>query len=432
MKSNQNICVVGAQWGDEGKGKIVDLLAGGVDIVARYQGGANAGHTVRVGRREFVLHLIPSGIVHPRVQCLIGNGVVIDPGSLLEEMALLKSQGIRVPGRLRISANAHLTLPYHVALDKAREARRDGAIGTTHRGIGPTYADKAARTGITVGDLAESGLFREKLRRNLEEKNFLLKNYHRQRPLSYSKILETYAEYSRALAPLACDGAAWLNRMMAAGRRVLFEGAQGTFLDVDFGTYPFVTSSSTIAGGACTGLGVGPSAIGEVVLVAKAYTTRVGNGPFPTEFDQGMSDLVRAKAGDEFGRTTGRPRRCGWFDAAALKRSIQINGISGLCVTKLDVLDGLETLRICVGYKINGQFSDILPVGAETLANCEPVYEELPGWKDSTVGVKTVDGLPANARAYLQRMEALCEVPIDIISTGPDREETIVRRHPFE
>lgn len=424
---SKNICIVGAQWGDEGKGKIVDLLAGGVDIVARYQGGANAGHTVRVGKREFVLHLVPSGIVHPGVQCLIGNGVVVDPKSLLEELALLKGQGISVRGRLLISANAHLTLPYHVALDKAREARRGGAIGTTHRGIGPTYTDKTARTGITVGDLVRWQPFREKLRRNFEEKNFLLQNYYHQRSISYSEILSAYEKFVPKLKPLVRDGAAWLNGMMARGKRVLFEGAQGTFLDVDFGTYPYVTSSSTIAGGACTGLGVGPDKVGKVILVAKAYTTRVGNGPFPTEFDPKMADFVRAKAGDEFGRTTGRPRRCGWFDAAMVRRAVQLNGAGGLAITKLDVLDGMKELRIGVGYTGAGLDKNGFPQSAEEMQMCRPVYRRLPGWQGRTCRVRRYRDLPPNARRYIEAIEALCGARVGMISVGAERGATILR-----
>jgi adenylosuccinate synthase len=427
MATSRNICVVGAQWGDEGKGKIVDLLAGGVDIVARYQGGANAGHTVKVGGREFVLHLVPSGIVHPKVQCLIGNGVVVDPKSLLEELSLLRKQGISVAGRLHISANTHLTLPYHVAMDKAREARRGGAIGTTHRGIGPTYADKAARVGITVGDLVRFHSFQEKLRRNFEEKNFILQNYYHQKSIVFSEILSAYRKYSRALKPLVCDGAAWLNRMMAAGKTVLFEGAQGTFLDMDFGTYPYVTSSSTIAGGACTGLGVGPGLIGKVILVAKAYTTRVGHGPFPTEFDPEMAEAVRAKAGDEFGRTTGRPRRCGWFDAAMVRRAVQLNGAAGLALTKLDVLDGLKELKIGTGYRAPGLKPGGFPWSAGEMAECRPVYRTLPGWQERTGGIRRYRDLPANARKYIEAIEKLAGVKVEMISVGADREATIVR-----
>ncbi len=427
MAASKNICVVGAQWGDEGKGKIVDLLAGKADIVARYQGGANAGHTVRVGGREFVLHLVPSGIVHPGVQCLIGNGVVVDPQSLQEEIALLKRQGIAVRGRLRLSANAHLTLPYHVALDKAREARRGAAIGTTHRGIGPTYTDKAARVGITVGDLIHRVPFRAKLRRNFEEKNFLLQNYYHQRSINFPKILSAYEKFIPMLKPLVCDGAAWLNGMMAAGKRVLFEGAQGTFLDVDFGTYPYVTSSSTIAGGACTGLGMGPGRVGQVILVAKAYTTRVGHGPFPTEFDPKMAEMVRAKAGDEFGRTTGRPRRCGWFDAAMVRRAVQLNGADYLAITKLDVLDGMKELKVCTGYRGPGLKGDAFPLSAEEMERCRPIYRTLAGWSEKTGSLRRYRDLPPNARRYIETIEGLCGARVGMISVGAERSATIFR-----
>lgn len=427
MAKSRNICVVGAQWGDEGKGKIVDLLAGKADVVARYQGGANAGHTVRVGKREFVLHLVPSGIVHPGVQCLIGNGVVVDPKSLLEEISMLRKQGISVRGRLRISDNAHLTLPYHVALDKARESRRGGAIGTTHRGIGPTYTDKAARTGITVGDLVRFEPFREKLKRNFEEKNFLLQNYYHQQSIKYSEILTTYQEYIPKLRPLVCDGSAWLNDMIAKGSRVLFEGAQGTFLDVDFGTYPYVTSSSTIAGGACTGLGVGPDKVGKVILVAKAYTTRVGHGPFPTEFDPVMAEAVRNKAGDEFGRTTGRPRRCGWFDAAMVRRAVQLNGSGSLAITKLDVLDGMKELKIGVGYTGAGLAKNRFPQSAEEMERCRPVYRSLPGWQEPTSGIRRFSDLPRNARRYVEAIEELVEARVEMLSVGAERGATIFR-----
>jgi len=425
MPVNKNLCVVGAQWGDEGKGKIVDLLSGGVDIVARYQGGANAGHTVRVGQREFVLHLVPSGIVHPKVQCLIGNGVVVDPQSLMEELSLLNKQGIETAGRLHLSANAHLTLPYHISIDQARESRRGGAIGTTHRGIGPTYTDKAARTGITVGDLVRGRPFVEKLMRNFEEKNFLLQNYYHQRSISYSQILETYKKFIPKLRPLVCDGAAWLNRMMEQGRRVLFEGAQGTFLDVDFGTYPFVTSSSTIAGGACIGLGVGPDRIGQVILVAKAYTTRVGHGPFPTEFDPKMSELIRNKAGDEFGRTTGRPRRCGWFDAVMVRRAVKLNGASELAITKLDVLDGLNQLKIAVEYQGYGR--DEYPWSATELERCRVRYLAMPGWSQRIKDIRRFQDLPSNARRYIQKIEQLTGVKVSMISVGAERKQTIIR-----
>lgn len=428
----KNVVVIGTQWGDEGKGKIVDWLTDRAQGVVRFQGGHNAGHTLVVNGKKTVLHLIPSGILRDNVTCYIGNGVVLAPDALLEEMDMLAAAGISVEGRLKISEATPLILPHHVALDKAREiAKGAGKIGTTGRGIGPAYEDKVARRAIRVQDLFHRERFAAKLGEVLDHHNFMLKNYFKADIVDFNKTLDDAMRMAERIKPLVADVPRALYDANRNGDNLLFEGAQGTLLDIDHGTYPFVTSSNCTAGGASTGTGMGPSSMHYVLGITKAYTTRVGSGPFPTELFDDVGKYLGEK-GHEFGATTGRARRCGWFDAAALKRSIQINGISGLCVTKLDVLDGLETLRICVGYTINGVKSDILPVGAETLANCEPIYEELPGWKDSTVGVKTVDGLPANAKTYLQRMEQLCEVPIDIISTGPDREETIVKRHPFE
>ena len=428
----KNVVVIGTQWGDEGKGKIVDWLTDRAQGVVRFQGGHNAGHTLVVNGKKTVLHLIPSGILRENVTCYIGNGVVLSPDALLEEIDMLAKAGVDVAGRLKISEAAPLILPHHVALDHAREAAKGaGKIGTTGRGIGPAYEDKVARRAIRVQDLFHRERFAAKLGEVLDHHNFMLKNYFKAEAVDFTKTLEDTMRMAERIKPLVADVPRALYEANKSGDNLLFEGAQGTLLDIDHGTYPFVTSSNCTAGGASTGTGMGPSSMHYVLGITKAYTTRVGSGPFPTELFDDIGRYLGEK-GHEFGATTGRARRCGWFDAAALKRSIQINGISGLCVTKLDVLDGLETLRICVGYKIDGEISDILPVGAETIANCEPIYEELPGWKDSTVGVKTVDGLPANARAYLKRMGELCEVPIDIISTGPDREETIVKRHPFE
>lgn len=428
----KNVVVIGTQWGDEGKGKIVDWLTDRAQGVVRFQGGHNAGHTLVVNGKKTVLHLIPSGILRDKVTCYIGNGVVLAPDALLEEMDMLAAAGVSVEGRLKVSEATPLILPHHVALDKAREiAKGAGKIGTTGRGIGPAYEDKVARRAIRVQDLFHRERFAAKLGEVLDHHNFMLKNYFKVDIVDFNKTLDDAMRMAERIKPLVADVPRALYDANRNGDNLLFEGAQGTLLDIDHGTYPFVTSSNCTAGGASTGTGMGPSSMHYVLGITKAYTTRVGSGPFPTELFDDVGKYLGEK-GHEFGATTGRARRCGWFDAAALKRSIQINGISGLCVTKLDVLDGLETLRICVGYKINGQVSDILPVGAETLANCEPIYEELPGWKDSTVGVKTVDGLPASARTYLDRMQQLCEVPIDIVSTGPDREETIVKRHPFE
>ena len=428
----KNVVVIGTQWGDEGKGKIVDWLTDRAQGVVRFQGGHNAGHTLVVGGTKTVLHLIPSGILRDKVTCYIGNGVVLSPEALLDEIDMLAAAGVSVAGRLKISEAAPLILPHHVALDLAREAAKGaGKIGTTGRGIGPAYEDKVARRAIRVQDLFHRERFAAKLGEVLDYHNFVLKHYFKAEIVDFTRTLDDAMRMAERIKPLVADVPRALYEANRAGDNLLFEGAQGTLLDIDHGTYPFVTSSNCTAGGAATGTGMGPSSMHYVLGITKAYTTRVGSGPFPTELFDDVGKYLGEK-GHEFGATTGRARRCGWFDAAALKRAIQINGISGLCVTKLDVLDGLESLRICVGYKLDGVTSDILPVGAETLANCEPIYEELPGWTDSTVGVKTLEGLPANARAYLQRMEQLCEVPIDIISTGPEREETIVRRHPFE
>lgn len=428
----KNVVVIGTQWGDEGKGKIVDWLTDRAQGVVRFQGGHNAGHTLVVNGKKTVLHLIPSGILRDNVTCYIGNGVVLAPDALLDEMDMLAAAGVSVEGRLKISEATPLILPHHVALDKAREiAKGAGKIGTTGRGIGPAYEDKVARRALRVQDLFHRERFAAKLGEVLDHHNFMLKNYYKVDIVDFNRSLDDAMRMAERIKPLVADVPRALYNANKNGDNLLFEGAQGTLLDIDHGTYPFVTSSNCTAGGASTGTGMGPSSMHYVLGITKAYTTRVGSGPFPTELFDDVGKYLGEK-GHEFGATTGRARRCGWFDAAALKRSIQINGISGLCVTKLDVLDGLETLRICVGYNINGVKSDILPVGAETLSNCEPIYQDLPGWKDSTVGVKTVDGLPANARAYLERMQQLCEVPIDIISTGPDREETIVKRHPFD
>ena len=423
----QNICIVGAQWGDEGKGKIVDLLAERVHIVARYQGGANAGHTVKVNKKEFVLHLIPSGIVHPGKLCLIGSGVVIDPQSLLEEMEYLKKLGISVKGRLLISGGAHLTMPYHKLLDSARESKAEGAIGTTHRGIGPTYADKAYRSGLKMVDLLAPELFAKNLKRNLEEKNFILQKYYGRKKADYAETLALYRSYAKLLRPYITDVSGLLNREMANGKKVLFEGAQGTFLDVDFGTYPFVTSSSTIAGGASTGLGIGPNAVGRVIIVAKAYTTRVGNGPFPTEFDAKMSDFLRAKAGDEVGRTTGRPRRCGWLDAVMLKRAVQLNGAGELALTKLDILDGFKEIKIAVAYSHKGKKISGYPQSSAELAGCRPQYLTLPGWDKPTAGLRSYKDLPANAKKYVCAIERLAGARASIISVGSERQATILR-----
>ena len=428
----KNVVVIGTQWGDEGKGKIVDWLTDHAQGVVRFQGGHNAGHTLVIGGKKTVLHLIPSGILREDVACFIGNGVVVSPQALLEEVDMLESAGVDVTGRLIISEACPLILAHHIALDQAREiAKGAGKIGTTGRGIGPTYEDKAARRAIRMQDLFLRERFAAKLGEVLDYHNFVLKNYFHAPIVDFQKTLDETLALADRIKPMVGDVPRLLYEANKAGRNLLFEGAQGTLLDIDHGTYPFVTSSNCTAGGASTGSGVGPHTLHYVLGITKAYTTRVGSGPFPTELFDDVGKFL-AERGHEFGATTGRARRCGWFDAAALKRSIQINGVSGLCVTKLDVLDGMETLRLCVGYKIGGTTSDILPVGAETLAECEPIYEEMPGWKESTVGVKSFDLLPKAAQNYLRRMEEICEVPLDMISTGPDREETIVLRHPFE
>ncbi len=428
----KNVVVLGTQWGDEGKGKIVDLLTDQAEAVVRFQGGHNAGHTLVIDGEKTVLHLIPSGILRDNVQCLIGNGVVVAPDALLKEITKLEEKGIPVRERLRISPACTLILPYHVALDQAREAARGAAkIGTTGRGIGPAYEDKVARRGLRIGDLFNAEGFETKLRELMTYHNFVLENFYKAAPLDVEQVLADALAYADILRPMVIDVAARLHELRKAGACIMFEGAQGTLLDIDHGTYPYVTSSSTTAGGTATGSGFGPLYLDYILGITKAYTTRVGSGPFPTElFDDVGARL--AKVGHEFGSTTGRARRCGWFDAVILRRAIEINSISGLCLTKLDVLDGLETVKICVAYKdANGVLLQDAPTDADSYIGLEPVYEEMPGWTESTVGAKTLDELPANARAYISRVQELVGAPIDIISTGPDRNETIVLRHPY-
>ncbi|HVL36261.1 MAG TPA: adenylosuccinate synthase [Burkholderiales bacterium] len=430
--SARNVVVIGTQWGDEGKGKIVDWLTDRAQGVVRFQGGHNAGHTLVVGGRKTILRLIPSGILRSEVRCYIGNGVVLSPQALIQEMQELEAAGVHVAERLRISEACPLILPYHVALDAAREAAKGAQkIGTTGRGIGPAYEDKVARRAIRLQDLFKPVRFAEKLTGILDFHNFVLANYYRQPKVDFQKTLEEALGLAERIAPLVADVPRALYDANRAGRNLLFEGAQGSLLDIDHGTYPYVTSSNCVAGAAAAGAGIGPHQLHYVLGITKAYTTRVGSGPFPTELSDDIGEQLRQR-GHEFGSVTGRPRRTGWFDAAALKRSIQLNGVSGLCITKLDVLDGVEAVKICIGYQVEGRMSDILPVGAEELERCVPVYEELPGWEESTVGVKSYERLPRAARAYLQRIEALCGVPVDLISTGPDREETIVKRHPYD
>jgi adenylosuccinate synthase len=426
------VIIIGTQWGDEGKGKVVDLLTERAAAVARFQGGHNAGHTLVIGGKKTVLSLIPSGILHENVSCLIGNGVVLSLEALFREAQTLIDTGVDVFARLRISPNCPLILPSHVALDKAREvARGANAIGTTGRGIGPAYEDKVARRAVRLQDLFQREKFAAKLGEILDFHNFTLQHYFKQPAIDFQKTLDEQLSYAERVKPLVTDVTLALHHIREDGGDVMFEGAQGAMLDIDHGTYPYVTSSNTTGGFAATGTGIGPRDFDYVLGIVKAYTTRVGAGPFPTElFDEYGDHLSRV--GHEFGAVTGRKRRCGWFDAVSLRRSIINSSVSGLCLTKLDVLDGLDTLRICVGYKSDGRVSENPPLFADAFAEVEPVYEEMPGWKDSTIGVTNYQGLPQNARNYLERLQELAGVPIDIISTGPDRDQTIVLRHPFD
>ena len=421
----ENTVVVGAQWGDEGKGRIVDLLAEKADIICRFQGGANAGHTIKVRDQEFVLHLVPSGILYPGKLCLIGNGVALDPAALLEEIRHLEKRRIKVKGRLFVSGLAHLTFPYHRLLDEAKEhARGARKIGTTHKGIGPTYTDKAERVGIRFADLFEPKAFAEKVRTNVREKNFMLSQFYKWKGISAEGILRRYAGYRPKLKGFFADTSAMLNSAIAQGKSVLFEGAQGTFLDVDYGTYPFVTASNTIAGGACTGAGVGPTKIHSVLGVAKAYTTRVGAGPFPTEFPEAQAKELRDR-GNEFGATTGRPRRCGWFDAVMVRQAVRANGMDSLAITKMDVLDEMAKVKICTGYKYKGKILREFPMATSILGKCQPVYEELRGWYKSTREVRNWFDLPVQARYYLEKIAEQVGAKISIVSVGCEREETI-------
>jgi len=428
----KNVVVIGTQWGDEGKGKIVDLLTERAAAVVRFQGGHNAGHTLVIDGKKTILHLIPSGILHDGVQCIIGNGVVLSPKALLEEIHQLESNGIPVQERLRISDACPLLLPYHIALDHAREqARGKTKIGTTGRGIGPAYEDKVARRGLRVRDLFDSEQFAAKLRDIVDYHNFALQHYYKAEPVDFKTILDETLSIAKTLIPMATDTPELLAQLQADGQNLLLEGAQGTLLDIDQGTYPFVTSSNTTAGGAATGSGIGPRNLDYILGITKAYCTRVGSGPFPTElFDQTGEYL--SKQGHEFGATTGRPRRCGWIDAVALRRARIINSLTGLCITKLDVLDGLDTVRICVGYHYEGQEIKTAPTEAEAYARCEPIYIDMPGWQESIVGVSRYEDLPANARTYLEKLESLLEIPIALVSTGADRNETVIKRHPYD
>jgi len=429
---NKSIVVLGTQWGDEGKGKIVDLLSSHANAVVRFQGGHNAGHTLVIDGQKTVLHLIPSGILQPDVECLIGNGVVLSLKALRDEIEALEAKGLDVQSRIRISPSCAIIMPWHEMLDRAREeARGDRAIGTTCRGIGPAYEDKVARRGLRTSDLLNPHLVREKIEHILDFHNFVLTRRFGMEALSVDEMVDQAAEFGAYFAPRIADVSGRLYELRDQGRRIMFEGAQGSLLDIDHGTYPYVTSSNTTVGGVCTGAGIGPDAIDYVLGITKAYVTRVGGGPFPTElFDENGKRMARR--GDEFGATTGRPRRCGWLDAVALRRMARLNGVSGFCVTKLDVLDGFEELKICTAYRLDGQLLDAPPLDADSWADLEPVYESFPGWSESSRGATSMDALPANARSYLKAMEELCGAPVHIVSTGPDRRENIIIKYPFD
>jgi adenylosuccinate synthase len=427
-----NIVIVGTQWGDEGKGKIVDLLAEFADIVVRFQGGNNAGHTMVVDGEQFISHLVPSGILQGKT-CLLGNGMVVDPGVLVEELDNLNSKGIDVgPDKLKISEKAHIIMPYHKAIDLARENMKgDQKIGTTGRGIGPCYEDKATRRGIRFVDLLDPKDFEDKVKTILEEKNFYLKQYCSAETLDPSGIIDQYKGYADRLSPHVINISIVMNQAIRENKQILFEGAQGTHLDIDHGTYPFVTSSNTVSGNACCGSGIGPKEISGVVGIVKAYTTRVGSGPFPTELFDEIGDKIQ-KRGAEFGATTGRRRRCGWLDTVLLRNAARLNGLTGLVITKLDVLDGLEDLKICTGYEHNGKIIRDFPASLKALGSCKPVYEVLPGWMEDISDIRKIEDLPKNARHYLDRIAELTETPIDIVSVGPGREETILIKNPFD
>ncbi len=416
--------IVGAQWGDEGKGKIVDMLAEHVDIVARYQGGANAGHTVCIGNQQHVLHLIPSGIFHPHITCIIGNGVVIDPTALLGEIDQLRAAGVNITGRLLISHNAHLIMPYHKQLDAIRE-QTSSKIGTTGRGIGPSYIDKVMRIGVRIVDLLDRDVLARKIKTNIEEKNQLLTKVYGETKIDVDAIISEYQEFDQKIDEYVTDTALYLNQALKAGKRIIAEGAQGALLDVDHGTYPYVTSSNPTSGGACTGLGIPPTAVNSILGIVKAYCTRVGNGPFPTELQDADGERLRA-VGHEFGATTGRPRRCGWFDAVALKYSAMINGIDRIAVTKLDVLNEFEHIKICTAYESRGKRLKSFPTDLKTLETVTPVYETFPGWKASIAGATRIEELPPNARSYLTALADLTGTSIWLVSVGPRRDESII------
>lgn len=427
----KSIVVLGTQWGDEGKGKIVDLLTEQASLVVRYQGGHNAGHTLVIGGDKTVLHLIPSGIMRESVTCVIGNGVVLSPDAMFHEIDMLEAAGVSVESRIKISAACPLILPWHVALDQARERAAGGdAIGTTGRGIGPAYEDKVARRALRVKDLFDLDKFQQKAAAILDHHNFMLQNYYNSDPVSLDEVMEAVRTYADRLTALVTDVPGLLYEHREAGNKILFEGAQGTLLDIDHGTYPFVTSSNTVSGAASSGSGCGPAMLDYVLGITKAYTTRVGAGPFPTElFDVDGEHL--GERGHEFGATTGRARRCGWFDAVSVRRAVIQNGLTGVCLTKLDVMDGLSTIKICTAYRMDGETMDHPPIGGDAYAKCEPVYEELPGWSEPTEGLTEVSQLPAEAMAYIERLEALIGAPIHIVSTGPERSQNVVIQDPF-
>ncbi|MDP2912634.1 MAG: adenylosuccinate synthase [Candidatus Omnitrophota bacterium] len=420
-----NIVILGAQWGDEGKGKVIDIFAPKADYIVRYQGGNNAGHTVVIGEDEFILHLIPSGILHKAKVCVIGNGVVIDPKAFLDEIDMLKRKGIEVAGRLYLSDEAHVIFPYHKKLDELKEAKKK-KIGTTKKGIGPCYADKVARSGIRIADLLDEAVFKDKLRGNLDEKNVVFNRIYNIEGYSFDALYEEYSSYGKKIRKFVCNTVLLLNDAIKKKKSILFEGAQGTLLDVDHGTYPFVTSSNATAGGASIGTGVGPTRIDKVIGIAKAYTTRVGEGPFPTEFGEDLMGRIRKK-GREFGATTGRPRRCGWFDNIVVKHSVMVNGIDEIVVTKLDVLDDLDSIKICTAYKFEGRVYRDFPSNIRVLEGCVPIYEELPGWKEDTTRVTSYKRLPKNAKNYLKRIQELLKTKIVLISVGSDRRQTFAK-----
>ena len=427
----KNVVIIGTQWGDEGKGKLVDLLTDQVEAVVRFQGGHNAGHTLVIQGEKTVLHLIPSGILRENVLCMIGNGVVLSPNALMEEIEFLEKAGISVRNRLLISEACALILPVHVAIDQARERARGGkAIGTTGRGIGPAYEDKVGRRGLRAGDLLNTETFAEKLKELVEYHNFMLTNYYKADAVNYEQTLGEALRLGEQIKPMLADVSEELYKYQAQGKNLLFEGAQGAVLDIDHGTFPYVTSSSTTAGGAATGSGIGPLDLDYVLGITKAYSTRVGNGPFPSELDDENGDYLGTK-GHEFGATTGRKRRTGWFDAVAMRKSAKLNSLSGICLTKLDVLDGLEKIGICTAYRLNGEVTETAPLGADQYEQCQAIIEEMPGWTQKTAGVIDYNELPDNAKAYIKRIEELVGVKVTIVSTGPDRDETIILEHPF-